>query len=120
MAMDITPETARADLEKVLGTFTTFGPGTPQERAAQLVLQTMGVLRRRLSSPSVIKMLYIDNPEARTMLPGAVVVVAESYIAGTITQEQASTQLENAEQEYRKVFSSLGYTPQSSRVLGMR
>ena len=56
ITMNITPEVAKQDLEKVIGTFQTIGPGSEQDRAAQMVLQTIQVLQRKLGSPDVIKM----------------------------------------------------------------
>lgn len=114
--MAITREQARTDLEKVMARFETLGPGTENDRAAQLVMQTIGVLERRLGSPEVIKMLYMDNPEAAELLPPTVYEVAQGYIDGSIDEDTARAQLQDASKRYAEVFQEMGITPQPSMM----
>jgi hypothetical protein len=118
--MEITEAIARQDLEQMLGKVTTIGAGSDTERSAQLVLQTLSVLRRRLSNKPIIKMLYIDNAEAKALIPGTAYNIAEQYVNGSLTETDASTQLEQAEAAYNKVFSQMGYTPSRSTALFLR
>jgi hypothetical protein len=115
--MAITKDQAKADLEKVMSQFETVGAGTENDRAAQLVMQTLGVLERRLGNPTVIQMLYIDNPEASKLLPPTVYEVAQQYIAGTINEAQAREQLQDASRQYDEVFQEMGIKPQGSAAL---
>jgi len=115
--MPITAETAKQDLEKVLGQFKTIGPGTEQDRAAQLVLQTLGVLQRRLGSPQIIKMLYLDNAEARILIPETVYTVASQYVGGQMTRQDAEQTLIDAIRQYEQVFAEAGIKPARSATL---
>ena len=61
--------------------------------AAQLVMRILGVLERQLENPTIIKMLYIDNPEASKLIPPTVYEVAQQYISGSINKAQARERL---------------------------
>jgi hypothetical protein len=115
--MAITKDQAKADLEKVMSQFGTVGAGSENDRAAQLVMQTLGVLERRLGNPAVIKMLYIDNPEASKLIPPTAYEVAQQYIGGTIDEAQARARLQDASRQYGEVFQEMGIKPQNSTVL---
>ena len=115
--MNITPEIAKQDLEKVLGQFNTIGPGSEQDRAAQLVLQTLGVLQRRLGSPKIIQMLYLDNSEAKDLIPETAQNVASQYVNGQMSQEEASQILTEAMEQYGKVFEEAGIKPSRSDAM---
>lgn len=118
--MAITKEQAKADLEKVMAQFGTIGAGNANDRAAQLVMQTLGVLERRLGNPEMIKMLYIDNPEASKILPQAVYTLAQEYIAGSISHEEAKARLHDASEQYKAVFEDMGIAPKDSFALFAR
>jgi len=115
--MTITREQAREDLEKVLQQFETVGAGSDNDRAAQLVMQTLGVLERRLGKPAIIKMLYVDNPDASKLLPQTVHEVAQQYAGGSIGETQARERLQDASRQYAEVFQEMGITPQTSAAL---
>lgn len=115
--MAITKKQAKADLEKVMQQFGTIGAGSENDRAAQLVMQTIGVLERRLGNPPVIKMLYIDNPEASKLIPQTVYEVAQQYIWGSIDEAKARESLQDASRQYGEVFQEMGITPQGSAAL---
>ncbi len=117
--MEITQEIAKQDLEKMLGRFSTIGPGSEQDRAAQLILQTLGVLQRRLGSPKIIKMLYLENPDAKNLIPETIYNVAEQYVNGKINQEEATAKLNEASKQYGKVFAEAGLNPSQSKALFM-
>lgn len=109
--MAITKEQAKADLKKVIQHFGTAGAGSENERAAQLVIQTLGVLERRLGKPAIIKMLYIDNPETSKLIPQTAYEVAQQYVEGNIDETQARESLQDASRQYDKVFQEMGVTP---------
>ena len=115
--MAITRDQAKADLEKVMEQFGTVGAGSENDRAAQLVMQTLGVLERRLGNPTVIKMLYIDNPEASKLIPPTAYEVAQQYIGGSIDETQARERLQDASRQYGEVFQEMGIKPQGSVAL---
>ena len=115
--MAITKEQAKADLEKVMQQFATLGAGSANDRAAQLVMQTLEVLESRLENPAVIKMLYIDNPEASKLIPQTVYEVAQQYVNGNIDESKARESLQDALRQYGKVFQEMGINPQGSAVL---
>lgn len=115
--MAITKDQAKEDLEKVMQQYGTFGAGSENDRAAQLVMQTLGVLERRLGSPAVIKMLYLDNPEASKLIPPTVYEVAKQYIGGSIDEAKARERLQDASKQYAEVFEEMGIEPQRSTVL---
>ena len=115
--MTITKEQAKADLKKFMQKYSTAGAGSENDRAAQLVTQTLGVLERRLGNPNVIKMLYIDNPEASKLIPQTVYEVAQQYISGEINEAQARESLQDASRQYEKVFQEMGINPQESNAL---
>ena len=117
--MAITKEQAKADLEKVMSQFGTIGAGNENDRAAQLVMQTLRVLERRLGDPTGIKMLYINNPEASTLIPPTAYEVAQQYIGGTIDETQARKRLQDALRQYGEVFQEMGIKPQNSDALFM-
>ena len=114
--MAITKEQAKADLEKVMSQFGTIGAGNENDRAAQLVMQTLRVLERRLGDPTGIKMLYI-NPEASKLIPPTAYEVAQQYIGGTIDETQARERLQDALRQYGEVFQEMGIKPQRSAAL---
>ncbi len=115
--MTITKERAKADLEKVMKQYGTGGAGSKNDRAAQLVMQTIGVLERRLGNPEAIKMIYIDNPGASKLLPPTVYEVAKGYIGGSINEAEARERLQDASKQYGKVFQEMGISPQRSTAL---
>ncbi len=117
--MKITQEIAKQDLEKMLGSFSTIGSGSEQDRAAQLILQTLGVLQRRLGSPDMIKTLYLENPDAKNIIPETVYNMAEQYVDGKINQEEATAKLNEASEQYKKVFAEAGLNPSQSKALFM-
>lgn len=110
--MTITKEQAQSDLEKIMSRFGTAGSGTEYDRAAQLVLQTIGVLERRLSNKPAIKMLYLENEEAKKLLPQTVYETAINYLDGRINEQSAREILEDAHQQYELVFKELGISLQ--------
>jgi len=115
--MAITRDQAKADLEKVMQQLETVGAGTENDRAAQLVMQILGVLERQLGDPVVIKMLYIDNPEASKLIPLTAYKVAEQYAGGTIDEARARKILQDASKQYGEVFQEMGIKPQGSVAL---
>ena len=115
--MPITPDVPKQDLEKVLGQFQTICPGSEQDRAAQLVLLTLGVLQRRLGNPLLIKMVFLENPQARGIIPEAAYNVASQYVNGQMTQEEASQTLTEALSQYKKIFQEAGIKPARSYAL---
>ena len=117
--MTISKEQAKADLEKVMAQFGTVGAGTESDRAAQLVMQTIGVLERRLGNLSAIKLVYIDNSEASKFLPPTVYGVAQQYISGSINESEARARLQDASRQYSEVFQEMGIKLQDSNALFM-
>ena len=115
--MEITQEQAKKDLENIMQEFSTVGTGSEKSRAAQLILQTLGVLGRRLDKPGAIKMLYLENPEASKILPPTVREIASRYVNGDLTQEQAREDLQSASAQYEKVFKDMGISPEDSSAI---
>jgi len=115
--MTITKEQARADLEKIMAQFGTLGPGSDLDRAAQLVMQTFGVLERRLGKKDAIKMLYVDNPQASMLLPGTVYEIARQYTDGSMNEVEARERLQETSRKYGEVFKEMGISPELSEVL---
>ncbi|MCM2325124.1 MAG: hypothetical protein NDI94_01555 [Candidatus Woesearchaeota archaeon] len=115
--MTIPIQQAKADLEAVMATFGTLGPGDERGRAAQLVMQTLGVLERRLGNPTLIKLLYIDNNEASKLIPLAAYTVAQEYVNGTIAEPVAKERLQEASKQYAEAFKEMGITLQPSILL---
>jgi len=115
--MTITKEKAKAELEKVMTQFGTLGPGSDLDRAAQLVMQTFGVLERRLGKRDAIKMLYVDNPQASKLLPETVYEIALQYTNGNMNELEAREKLQDASRQYGDVFKEMGISPQLSEAL---
>lgn len=115
--MEITKEMAEADLEKLQEYLETIGIGSKNDRAAKLVLQTLGVLEGRLDNPKAIKMLYMDNLEAQKIIPQTVYNVAQQYTDGSIDEEQAREYLHDVSIKYGEVFQDMGITPKKSFAL---
>lgn len=115
--MAITKEQAKKDLETVMKQFGTVGAGSEKDRAAQLVMQTLGVLERRLGNPKIIKMLYLDNLSASKLLPETVYEVAQQYVRGSIDRAEAAKRLQEASRQYEKAFKEMGIKPQGSSML---
>ncbi len=113
---EITPETAREDIRKVMMTFDSIGPGNERDRAAQLVLQSVEILMRRLDKPRVLEILYTDE-EAVRLLPESIKQVVQDLIKGEITPDAASERLAKILQLYREVFKEMGFIPQVSQAL---
>ena len=112
----ITPEVARSDIEKVLKEMDTVGTGSDLDRAAQMILQTMSVVKNRLDNPEILKILYLDNPGASKLLPDIVLNTVKGVSNGDITPDEAKNIIDQAVPEYIDVFKSLGVTPQSSQA----
>ena len=115
--MAITKEQARKDLEKIMSRFGTIGDGTAVDRAAQLVMQTMGVLERRLNKRSTIKMLYFDMQDSSELLASSVYEVAQNYVKESIDENTAREKLQDVQKQYQEVFKDMGITPQTSKAL---
>ena len=110
----VTPEVARADIEKVFARFGTSNPGSEMDGAAQLVLQSLQILGNRVDKPEVLKILYIDNPSVSEMLPDLAMQTVKKLTEGRIAPDEARDTLESAIPEYIKAFKELGVTPQHS------
>lgn len=115
--MTITKEQAKADLERVMGTYGTLGPGSELDRAAQLVMQPIGVLERRLDRKSLIRGIYFDMQDSSKLLPPAVYDVAKEYVEGKIEESVARQRLQEIEVQYEEVFRDMGLSPQVSKAL---
>jgi len=115
--MAITKEQAKIDLENVMAQFGTVGAGSELDRAAQLVMQPIGVLERRLGNVQAIKMLYFGMQDSSKMLPQGVYNVAQRYASGSIDENTARTELEDIERQYAEVFQEMGLSPQVSKAL---
>lgn len=115
--MNISPEQAKEEIEKVLKIYSTIGDGTEQDRAAQLILQTTDVLSKRLDNTKVIKMLYLDNVEASKLLPETVFKTATDLVNGDINKGQAEQNLKEAREAYQQAFKQMEINPSDSNVL---
>lgn len=115
--MAITKEQAKLDLEKVISNFGTFGAGTELDRAAELVMQPIGVLERRLGKKDVIKMLYFDMQDSSKVLPPSVYDVAKNYVDGNINEDVARERLQDIQRQYGEIFKEMGISPQISAAL---
>jgi len=116
-ADEIGIETARKDIERIMGVFDTLGEGSSLDRAAQLVNLSIQVARNRLDRPVVLKLLYIDNPGAEKLLPSVVRETITKLTAGEITREQAEANLDKAAAQYQEAFTKLGVKPSRISVL---
>jgi len=119
MAVEITPEIAKKDLEKIMGRISTIGEGSTQDMAAQLILQTVGVLSRRLDDSFTLKLCYLDAEDAKEWIPGIVYDVASKLVAGEINQDRAYELLTEAEKQYTQIFKDAGLDPTRPSVIGM-
>ncbi|MDD5191508.1 MAG: hypothetical protein PHH54_02560 [Candidatus Nanoarchaeia archaeon] len=97
--------------------FETLGPGTELDRAAQLVMQPIGVLERRVGKKDMIKMLYFDIQDSSKILPPSVYDVAKNYVDGNIDENTARERLNEVEKQYAEVFREMGISPQVSAAL---
>ena len=112
--MAITREQAKVDLEKVMTQFGTLGPGSDLDRAAQLVMQPIGVLERRLGKREIIKMLYFEMQDSSKILPQSVYAVVKEYVAGVVDESVARQRLHEIEGQYSEVFREMGLSPKVS------
>jgi len=117
--MKITQEKAKEDLEKVLERFGTVGPGSEMDRAAQMILQMLSVAKNRLD-PELARMIYVDNEEAKKMLPEMVLELMTQYADGKINETEVKKTLSQLEEEYKRAFNQMGYKPQTSYALAIR
>jgi hypothetical protein len=115
--MEISKEQAKSDLAKVITHFGTLGPGTELDRAAQLVMQPIGVLERRLGKRDSIKMLYFEMQDSSKILPPSVYKVAEEYVNGNINETIAREKLQETQKQYEEIFKEMGLSPQISKML---
>jgi hypothetical protein len=115
--MEISKEQAKSDLAKIISHFGTLGPGTELDRAAQLVIQPIGVLERRLSKRDTVKMLYFEMQDSSKILPPSVYKVAEEYVNGNINETTARERLQKTQKKYEEVFKEMGISPQISKAL---
>ena len=111
----ITREQAQADLEKVMQQFVKIDEATKNVRAAQLVIQSIGALEKRLGHPTTIKKLY--NQKASETLPQTVYDIAQRYAHGSIDETEAWKMLQEASREYRNVFQEMGISLDTSSLL---
>jgi hypothetical protein len=104
---EITTEKVKSDISKMLTLFGTFGKGSEQDRSAQLILQSIDVLSRRLDDVVILKMLYLDNSEASKLLPETVLQIATDFIEGKINQTEAKKNLEKIKSIYQEAFQEM-------------
>jgi hypothetical protein len=114
---EITLEVATRDIQKAMATFGSVGTGSEIDRAAQLVSQSLQVLRRRVHNPAAIRLLYVDNPAARTMLPDIALSTVDQLSSGAISPEEAESLLDQASEKYGQVFEGMGVKPEVIAVL---
>lgn len=114
---EIDQELVKSDLERASSQFETQGGGSDQDRAAQMVVQSLQVLRNRVGKNGVLKLVYFDNPKAIDLLPGVAMDVVEGLRDGKINGEEAERILDEAMPKYVKVFGELGIKPESISVL---
>lgn len=116
-AVEVTPEVAMRDIQKVMQLFGSGGTGSEVDRAAQLVSQSLQVLKRRVNNPAAIRLLYVDNPAARTMLPDIALRTVDQLSSGAISPEEAESLLDQASERYGQVFAGMGVKPEAIAVL---
>jgi hypothetical protein len=96
------------DLEKmVTGSFTTLGKGTVTDRSAQLVIQSLEVLYRRLEEPSSLNLIYFEL-DGKNHIPSAASKTLEKYVDKEIDLKQAQEELKNTIQQYSETFKKIG------------
>ena len=113
----ITPDVALGDILKVMAAFVSIGVGSEVDRAAQLVSQSLQVLKRRVNNPAVIRMLYLNNPDSTTMLPDIALRTVDQLSSGEISSEEAEQLLDQASERYGQVFERMGVKPETIAVL---
>jgi hypothetical protein len=118
--MTITREQARQDIENVMSQYETLGQGRDVDRAAQLVVQTVEVLERRLGNKGAIKLVYFELQDASKLLPPSVYGVARDYIEGKIEEPVARQRLQEIQKGYKEVFREMGVSPTVSAALFAR
>ncbi|MFA7717490.1 MAG: hypothetical protein WC875_02150 [Candidatus Absconditabacterales bacterium] len=117
---EITTEKVKSDISKMLTLFGTFGKGSEQDRSAQLILQSIDVLSRRLDDVVILKMLYLDNSEASKLLPETVLQIATDFIEGKINQTEAKKNLEKIKSIYQEAFQEMGINPVNIDMLNVK
>ena len=115
--LGITPEVARADIEKMLAVFATLGQGNDIDRAAQMVLQSLQVLNRRLDNQGLLKILYLNNPNTAGMLPRVATDTVTKLCSGEITPDKAREIIDGSITLYVGVFEAMGVKPATISVL---
>lgn len=113
----ITPEIARQDIERIMEVCHTLGAGSDVDRAAQLVVQSLQVVRNRLDDTKILKMLYIDKPDAAKLLPGVIVNTITQLCRGEISAAKAGGIFDEAIPQYLDVFQAMGVKPEKISVL---
>lgn len=114
---EIAREVAQRDLDKARSQFETAGQGSELDRAAQMVIQSMQVLRNRVDKPSVLKLLYFDKPGAGDLLPGVALEVVEGLRSGKITSDDAKEIIDEAIPAYIEAFGEMGLKPENISAL---
>lgn len=117
---EITTEKVKSDISKMLTLFGTFGKGSEQDRSAQLILQSIDVLSRRLDDVVILKMLYLDNSEASKLLPETVLQIATDFIEGKINQTEAKKNLEKIKSIYQEAFQEMWINPVNIDMLNVK
>lgn len=113
----ITVEDAKNQLMIVAGNFNTLGEGRAIDRLAQLVLQPLQVLQRRLDNKDIIKMLYLDNSEAKKVIPSYILDTLQDLCENRISRNEAKYQVSVAIQLYQRAFVKMEISPQVSKML---
>lgn len=112
---EISKETVMSDIRRVIRVTETKGPGTEEERAAQLVIENITALEMMLRTPMRIKRLYFGGlGRPLWPIPEIAQKIAEEYIKGIIPQSEAGERLQEVSRQYCKVFKEIGLNPQKS------
>lgn len=99
-------KTAKRDLELLMGALeAAHTPG--QELYATQIMLTISGIKRQLEKPENIQRFYLG--EAKQHLPRGLVMIAEHYVVGEMTREEATAELENTEAHYRELLTNAGY-----------
>lgn len=106
--LQVTYKQAKEDIEIIMSQVETLGSGDRKGRAAQIVLQSIEVLERRLGNQKIIKMFYIGNKNTQKFLPRMIYDIVQKYGTGEIKEDIARKNLNIALGEYIKVFKDEG------------
>jgi hypothetical protein len=116
----LTPETARQELESILGTFSKIDRESKQYTNVNKLLSRLNFAKLivKYKSLDIVRLSYGGDPSDKGQIPETFADILSQYTSGKLKKKEAERKLSDATKEYRKIIDDaidLRLTPEIAK-----